>query len=153
MATHKQCCKFPSGTGIRREGVFPGSSGGHFEQLVDETILTPDAMPVQPPHLALPNYVHRLIALNRSPRSLEFAKPLLGVHAPFDRAMVLLDDVNARILSPGGLCLCAMMLCELSAAVRSLNALTQRNRHLHTLSYLSLPQTKLSAASVPPVPL
>jgi hypothetical protein len=24
---------------------------------------------------------------------LEFAKPLLGVHSPFDRAMVLLDDV------------------------------------------------------------
>jgi hypothetical protein len=42
---------------------------------------------------------------------------------------------------------------ELSAAVRSLNAVTQRNRHLHTHSYLSLPQTKLSAASVLPVPL
>jgi len=42
---------------------------------------------------------------------------------------------------------------ELAAAVRSLNALTQRNRLLHTLSYLSLPQTKLSAASVLPVPL
>jgi hypothetical protein len=24
---------------------------------------------------------------------LEFAKPLFGVHSPFDRAMVLLDDV------------------------------------------------------------
>jgi hypothetical protein len=45
------------------------------------------------------------------------------------------------------------MFRELSAAVRSLNALTQRNGHLHTLSYLTLPQTKLSAASVLPVPL
>ncbi len=36
---------------------------------------------------------HRLIALNRSSCSLEFAKPLFGVHSPFDRAMVLLDDV------------------------------------------------------------
>ena len=72
---------------------FPGNLGGHFEEFVDEPILTPDATPAQPPHLALPNYVHRLIALNRSSRSLEFAKPLLGVHSPFDRAMVLLDDV------------------------------------------------------------
>ncbi len=52
-----------------------------------------NVMPAQPPHLTLPNYVHRLIALNRSSRRLEFTKPLLGVHSPFDRAMVLLDDV------------------------------------------------------------
>jgi len=38
---------------------------GHFEQFVDEPILTLDAIPGQPPHLALPNYIHRLIALNR----------------------------------------------------------------------------------------
>jgi hypothetical protein len=50
-------------------------------------------MPAQPPHLTLPNYVRRLIALNRSSRSPEFTKPLLSVHSPFDRAMVLLDDV------------------------------------------------------------
>jgi hypothetical protein len=43
--------------------------------------------------LALPDYVYRLIALNRSARSLDFAKRLLGVHSPLDRAMVLLDDV------------------------------------------------------------
>ena len=72
---------------------FSGILGGHFEEFVDEPILTPDVMPAQPPHLTLPNYVHRLIALNRSSRSLEFTKPLLGVHSPFDRAMVLLDDV------------------------------------------------------------
>jgi len=45
---------------------FLGTLGGHFEEFVDELILTPDATPAQPPHLALPNYVHRLIALNRS---------------------------------------------------------------------------------------
>jgi len=72
---------------------FLGTLGGHFEEFVDELILTPDATPAQPPHLALPNYVYRLIALNRSSRSLEFPKPLLGVHSPFDRTMVLLDDV------------------------------------------------------------
>jgi hypothetical protein len=37
--------------------------------------------------------VRRLIAPNRSSRSLKFAEPLLGVHSPFDRSMVLLDDV------------------------------------------------------------
>ena len=57
---------------------FPGILGGHFEEFVDEPILTLDVMPALPPHLALPNYVHRLIALNRSSRSLEFAEPLLG---------------------------------------------------------------------------
>jgi len=50
-------------------------------------------MPAQPTHLTLPNHVYRLIALNRSSRSLELTKPLLGVHSPFDCAMVLLDDV------------------------------------------------------------
>jgi hypothetical protein len=55
-------------------------------------------------------------------------------------AIFTLNDLNEK-------------LCELSAAVRSLNALTRRNRHFHILSYLSLSQTKLSAASVLPVPL
>jgi len=72
---------------------FSGILGGHFEEFVDEPILTLDVTPAQPPYLALPDYVHRLIALNRSSRSLEFAEPLLSVHSPFDRAMVLLDDV------------------------------------------------------------
>jgi hypothetical protein len=36
--------------------------GGHFQEFVDELILTPDATPAQPPHLALPNYVYRLIS-------------------------------------------------------------------------------------------
>src|SRR6516164_473960 len=77
----------------RREDVVPGTLSGHFEDFVDEPILTPDATAAQPPHLALPNDVHRLLALNRSTRRLEFAEPLLGPHAPFDRTMVLLDDV------------------------------------------------------------
>jgi hypothetical protein len=69
---------------------------GHFEEFVDEPILTPDATPAQPPHLALPNYVHHLIALNRSSRSLEFAKPLLGVHSPFQGTWSLLSKKCAK---------------------------------------------------------
>ena len=76
-----------------REDVVPRNLGGHIEEVVDEPILTLDVMPAQPSHLTLPNYVHRLIALNRSFRSLEFTEPLLSAHTPFDRAMVLLDDV------------------------------------------------------------
>jgi hypothetical protein len=56
-------------------------------------------------------------------------------HAHLDRFRVA--DQQDRIWSNG-------------VAHRELSAI---NRHLHTLSYLSLPQTKLSAASVLPVPL
>jgi hypothetical protein len=76
-----------------QKGVVPGNSGGHIEEFVDEQVLTPDVIPAQPLHLALPNYVQRLIALNRSSGSLAFTKPLLGIHASLDRAMVLFDDV------------------------------------------------------------
>ena len=89
----RQCCKFRSGTGVCRKASFDGDSGCHFKEFVDEPILTADVIPAQPPHLAFPNYAHRLVALNRSSRSLEFAKPLLGLHSPFDRTMILLDDV------------------------------------------------------------
>ena len=57
---------------------FSGILGGHFEEFVDEPILTLDVTPAQPPHLALPNYVNHLIALNRLSRSLEFAEPCLA---------------------------------------------------------------------------
>src|SRR6516162_540067 len=93
MTSSWQCCKFRSGTGVCRKASFDGDSGCHFKEFVDEPILTADVIPAQPPHLAFPNYAHRLVALNRSSRSLEFAKPLLGLHSPFDRAMILLDDV------------------------------------------------------------
>jgi hypothetical protein len=36
---------------------FLGTLGGHFEEFVDELILTPDTTSAQPPHLAVPNYV------------------------------------------------------------------------------------------------
>ena len=45
------------------------------------------------PHLPFPNHVHRLLALNRSPCSLERSKPLAGIHQPLDPAMVLLNGL------------------------------------------------------------
>ncbi len=41
----RQCCKFRNGIRVRREDVVPQNSGGHFEEFVDEPILTPDATP------------------------------------------------------------------------------------------------------------
>jgi len=64
-----------------------------FEQLVDELILFANIDAADPPSLPLPNHVHRLIPFNRSPGRLELAKALLGLHASFDRSMILLEDV------------------------------------------------------------
>ena len=55
--------------------------------------LTPNIRSAHPPNLPLPHHVHRLITLNGSLRRLEFSEPLLGVHAAFDRPMVLLEIV------------------------------------------------------------
>src|ERR1700692_1679104 len=62
----------------RRDGRCP-SSGGQFEELVDELNLTPNISSVHPPNLSLPHHIHRLITLNRSLRRLEFSEPLLSV--------------------------------------------------------------------------
>ena len=65
----------------------PGSvSCSHFEQLVDELNLLPNIRTVQAPRLPLPDHVHGLVSLDRSPRRVEFTKALLGRHASFDRA-------------------------------------------------------------------
>jgi hypothetical protein len=92
-ATAGSVASFATEQEFEEEASFPGTLGCHFEEFVDEPILTLDVLPAQPPDLTLPNYVYRLIALNGSSRSLEFAKPLLSVHSSFNRAMVLLDDV------------------------------------------------------------
>src|SRR5712691_1345891 len=69
------------------------SSGGQFEELVDELNLTPNISSAHPPNLPLPQHVHSLITLNGSLRRLEFSEPLLGVHPAFDRSVVLLQNV------------------------------------------------------------
>jgi hypothetical protein len=75
------------------ETVDATSSGGRFEELVDELNLTPNVSSAHPPNLPLPHHVHRLITLNGSLRRLEFSEPLLGVHPAFDRSVVLLQNV------------------------------------------------------------
>jgi hypothetical protein len=46
-----------------------------------------------PPRLSFANHVERLVASKRSPRGVERAKALLSLHPPFNRAMILLQDV------------------------------------------------------------
>src|ERR1035437_10005465 len=50
-------------------------------------------MVADPPRLPLPDHVHRLVSLNRSPGCLELTKALLGLPSSFDRSMILLQDV------------------------------------------------------------
>ena len=72
----------------------PGSvSYRHPEQVVDELNLSPHIRTAHPPRLPLPDHVHGLVALDRSPRRLKLTKSLLGFHASFDRSMILLHDV------------------------------------------------------------
>src|SRR5216684_3867568 len=67
-------------------------SDRQIEQLVDELNLAPNICPAHPPKLSLPHHVDRFITLDRSPRRLKLSKSLLGVHAPFDRSVILLDE-------------------------------------------------------------
>ena len=86
---------------LGRETVDAASSGGQFEELVDELNLTPNISSAHPPNLPLPQHVHRLITLNGSLRRLEFSEPLLGVHAAFDRAVILLEDIVQVLIGAG----------------------------------------------------
>jgi hypothetical protein len=47
----------------------------------------------QPPQLAFADHVHHFVALNRPPGSVEGPKPLAGVNPPFERPVVLFQDV------------------------------------------------------------
>ena len=72
----------------------PGSvSCRHLEQVVDELNLSPHLLTAHPPRLPLPDHVHGLVAVDRSPRRLKLTTPLLGFHASFDRSMIRLQDV------------------------------------------------------------
>ena len=77
---------------IGRVGRAP-SHAAHLEQVVDELNLSPHIRTAHPPRLPLPDHVHGLVALDRSPRRLKLTKSLLGFHASFDRSMILLQDV------------------------------------------------------------
>ena len=87
------CCKNGRETELRRlsgaRELFSTQSEGRIDEQ-DQ----PNHLPFsQPPHLAFPDHVHRLITLNRSARRPELSDPLLGVHAAFGRSVLLFQDV------------------------------------------------------------
>jgi hypothetical protein len=63
------------------------------EGFLDELDLPKDIPFWQPPHLAFPDHVQCLVALNGPPRSIERSKTLAGIHPPFDPSMVLFHDI------------------------------------------------------------
>jgi hypothetical protein len=75
------------------ETVDAASSGGQFEELVDELNLMPNIVPIDAPNLPFPYHIDGFVTLNRSPCRLEFSEPLLGVHPAFDRSVALLENV------------------------------------------------------------
>ena len=81
----------------RQESDGSGRAGAvscnHPEQLVDELNLSPTIRTAHPPRLPLPDHVHGLGSLDRSPRRVECTKALLRRHASFDRSMIRLSDV------------------------------------------------------------
>ncbi len=81
----------------RQESDGSGRAGAvsrnHPERLVDELNLSPTIRTAHPPRLPLPDHVHGLGSLDRSPRRVECTQALLRCHASFDRSMILLHDV------------------------------------------------------------
>ena len=59
---------------------------------MDARHLLPNSQPPHPPRVPLPDHVHRLVALDRTPRRLHITKPLRGVHASCDRSVIRLHD-------------------------------------------------------------
>src|SRR5208337_4602821 len=64
-----------------------------IEKAVDELNLPKKIISCHPSNLPLSDHVDRFVALNRSPRRLEFSEALHGVHSTFDGSMILLENV------------------------------------------------------------
>jgi hypothetical protein len=84
----------------RTDGDRGVSSGSQAEHLIDEPVLHSGVTLPQPPNLALPNFVHRFVTLNRSPRTTEFPKMLLGTNPLLDGTVILLQDVVQMLNRP-----------------------------------------------------
>jgi hypothetical protein len=67
--------------------------GFQSQDFTDELNLCKDIPFRQPPHLAFPDHMQNLVALNRPPSSIERSKNLAGIHPPLDRSMVLFHNI------------------------------------------------------------
>src|SRR5271166_2011254 len=64
-----------------------------IEKAVDELNLPKKIISCHPSNLPLSDHVDRFVALNRSPRRLEFSEALFRVHSTFDGSMILFENV------------------------------------------------------------
>src|SRR5438270_8719572 len=68
-------------------------SGGESEDALDEADLLGNIALCQPSNLSFADHVHRLIALDRSFCTGERAEAEARIDPPFDRTMILLDNI------------------------------------------------------------
>jgi len=92
---HWMCCKKRLCRRPKRFALLSGIDCSAFqsEGFPDELNLPKDIPFRQPPHLAFPDHVQNLVALNRPPGSIERSKTLAGIHPPLDPSMVLFHDI------------------------------------------------------------
>ena len=69
------------------------SLDGEAKRPIDELVLCADVASLHPANLSLPDLVHRLVTLNRPPRTTELTKVLLGTDSSLDCTVILLQDV------------------------------------------------------------
>ena len=77
--------------GVKPHFLF--SLGSHSKQAGDERNLPQNVSFFHTTHLAFPDHVHHLVALQGSPRALERKEAQPRFDASFDVPMVLFDDV------------------------------------------------------------
>lgn len=89
------CCKNDSVARTEPIARLSGIDCSAFQSkgFLDELNLPKDIPFWQPPHLAFPDRVQNLVALNRPPGSIERSKTLAGIHPPLDPSMVLFHNV------------------------------------------------------------
>ena len=87
-----QCCKFQMQTSLL-SSVCRAFLGCQTEEAVYEPNLSKKIISCHPSNLPLPDHVDCFVALNCSPSRLEFSEALLRIHATFDGAMILFENV------------------------------------------------------------
>ena len=87
-----QCCNFQMQTALSPR-VCRAFLGYQVEKAVDELNLPKKIISCHPSNVPLSDHVDRFVALNRSPRRLEFSEALFGSHSTFDGSMILFENV------------------------------------------------------------
>jgi hypothetical protein len=97
VVLQKQFCRGTEPTANLVDRLFSFRS----EDFPDELNLPKNVPFRQPPHLAFPDHVQNLVALNRPPRSIERSKTLAGVWSTFREPLVGFNSRRHRWFSSG----------------------------------------------------